>query len=163
MNDPTPLMFPDAGGYKLHLMRVKPRNKRLMDPITHAPIFEALWEVDTCMGDDVWVPLAELRERLLPFTDETRPLDERLFMADLTISQVLSHPQTPYGLGAEGGPDNVHPDIVYWRSGTYSRADDGVLTLVTGIPRHTIWSDARRWRTGTWLTRRWARREGLLP
>ena len=161
-NDATPLFFPDTVFGTAHLMRVKPRNKHLIDPITHDSIFQSLWEVDTCMGDDVWLPLTEVRDRMLPFHEWPNALGARLLLADATIRQVLAHPQTPYGLGIHGGPDSAHLDLVFWRSGTYRRSEAGVLTRVKGQPRHDLWPDASTWRKAQWAARLLARRQGLL-
>src|SRR4051812_21732236 len=101
MNDDIeqrPTLFPEPHGYRLYLLRVNPRHKRISDPITQRPIFEALHNIESCIGDDQVRRLSEVRESLMAFTNDRLTDDKRHLLAEGDLWTVLRHPQSPYGL-----------------------------------------------------------------
>jgi hypothetical protein len=162
--DERPTLFPEPLGSLWYLVRVNPKDRGIPDPITQEPIFEALHDLEFCIGDDQVRLLSKVVDNLMSLQDGHLTDDQQRLMAEATIDQVLRHPDTPYGLGLRPKHKSVrrYGDMtVIYRQRVYTRDKDGVLTRLPGS--HGFWPARDQWRVNNYRTRLWARRNGLLP
>jgi hypothetical protein len=149
--EPNP-MFPGD----TYLVRVNPKSRRIPDPITGEELWDDLWYVEWCVGDDVLTSMEAVRDGLEPFMEISD--DRKRWLTDLYVYHVITHPRSPYGLGLKVGDIMLVAYHGWW----YTRDDNGVMTRDSGEPRIPWWPTPHEWRVAVFNTRQWARRNGML-